>query len=282
MTLIEMMVVIFIAALIVGGAAFSLGATAQVSLRSSCWTLASAVRFAYSHAVTQGMTTRLVMDFESGTYYLEETGGRVVLNREDETGEGLKREGDLPDGGLPASSLLDSKMNSIGSALGSGGTMGTGLGGGAAGLMGMGLGGLGTSGTDGEGGMLSMMEGLSGGRITDPFLAAMQTGFSGNPAGYRRPKFNALSGRRGEKRELEGNAKFQKVYTPHSPHPIEEGKAFIYFFPGGVTEHSIIQVSDGDERIYSVEIHPITGRAVIHTEEVEPAENLDELQEAEE
>ncbi len=72
------------------------------------------------------------------------------------------------------------------------------------------------------------------------------------------------------------------VYTPHAPHPIEEGRAYIYFFPGGVTEHSIIQLSDGDERIYSVEIHPISGRAIIHNEAVEPEEELDDLQEADE
>jgi general secretion pathway protein H len=286
MTLIEIMVVIFIAALIVGGVAFSIGATDQVKLRSSCWTLAAAVRFAYSHAVTQGMTTRLVMDFESGSFHLEETRGPVVLNREDETGEGLRREGDEQylDGGLPGASLLDAKMNSIGSSLGSagGGTMGAGAGTGA-GSLGVGLGmGLGSGGASGEGDMFSVMEGLAGGRVSDPFLASLQTGFTGNPAGYRRPKFSALDGRRGENRELEGNTKFVSVYTPHSPHPQEEGKAYIYFFPGGVTEHSIIQVSDGGERVYSIEVHPISGRAVIHTEAVEPEENLDDLQEAEE
>jgi hypothetical protein len=64
--------------------------------------------------------------------------------------------------------------------------------------------------------------------------------------------------------------------------PREEGKAYIYFFPNGVTEHSIVQVSDGSDRVYSVEVHPLSGRAFIHNEPIEPEEELDELQEAEE
>jgi hypothetical protein len=48
-----------------------------------------------------------------------------------------------------------------------------------------------------------------------------------------------------------------------------------------VTEHSIIQVSDGDERTYSIEVHPISGRTEIFNEAIEPEEELDELQESE-
>jgi len=63
---------------------------------------------------------------------------------------------------------------------------------------------------------------------------------------------------------------------------VDEGKAYIYFFPGGLAEHAIVQLSDGDDRVYSVETHPISGRAVIYNFPVDPEEELDELQEAEE
>ncbi|MCP4677872.1 MAG: prepilin-type N-terminal cleavage/methylation domain-containing protein [Deltaproteobacteria bacterium] len=281
-TLIEMMVVVVIVAGIMTGVALSIGATDRVKLRSSCWTLVSAVRFAYSFAVTRGVTTRIVMNFENGSFHIEETKGRVVLNREDETGEGLKRQGDDRlgvDGGL-GGSLLDSQMDSIGSSFGGG--SGGGLSSSPMSNMGMGMGmGSGGGGTD-DTAMFDMMSGVSAGQLSDPFLAMMQGGGSGNPYGYRRPKFKRLTGRRGETRELEGNTTFIMAYLPHAPTPVEEGKAYLYFFPGGVTEHSIIQLSDGDERIYSVEVHPISGRAIIHNEAVEPEEELDELQEAEE
>ena len=97
-TLIEIMVVI----LIIAGATigvFALSNPSTTNLRSSTWTLVSASRYAYSRAVTQGLTVRIVLDFDKRTIQLQETDGRVVLNREDETGTGLHREGvdDAPD-----------------------------------------------------------------------------------------------------------------------------------------------------------------------------------------
>ncbi len=85
-------------------------------------------------------------------------------------------------------------------------------------------------------------------------------------------------------RKLKGNATFNRVFAPHEPVPREEGKAYVYFFPGGVTEHVFVQLSDGDDdpRIYTVEVHPLNGRADLHNFEFEPEEELDELQEADE
>ncbi len=118
-TLIELMVVVVLIALVMTGVGLSIGATARARLRSSCWTLVAASRYAFSRAVTQGMTTRLVLDFEKRTLHIEETHGRVVLTREDETGEGLRRAGeeDEPDGGPETLTLLDRQMNAIGSAV---------------------------------------------------------------------------------------------------------------------------------------------------------------------
>ncbi|MDJ0763746.1 MAG: prepilin-type N-terminal cleavage/methylation domain-containing protein [Myxococcota bacterium] len=284
-SLIEVLVVTIIAAVAVTGVALSLGAMSQSRLRSSCWMIVAAARYAYSHSVTRGMTTRLVMDFEDKTIHLEETSGRVVLNREDETGEGLRREDEAlfdPDGGPKGRGLLDFQMNSsaFGTSSSTGGAGGLQQGMGIGAGLGMGLG-MGGQGEGQEGDMFSMMANFTSGALSDPFLASMQRGLSGGSLGYRKPKFSPLGGRRGEKRSLEGDTTFVTVFTPHAPKPQEEGRAFVYFFPGGMTEHAIIQVSDGDERIYSVEIHPMTGRAVIHNEPIEPDGELDDLQEAE-
>lgn len=65
-----------------------------------------------------------------------------------------------------------------------------------------------------------------------------------------------------------------KLIVPHEPTPREEGKGAVHFFPGGMTEHAVIQLSDGGEGRYSVEIHPLTGRAKIHPEAYEPEELL--------
>jgi general secretion pathway protein H len=256
-TLIEMMVVVIIVAVVMTGVGLSIGATARAKLRSSCFKLVSAVRYGYSNAVTHGVTTRLVMNFDDRTFYLEETAGRVVLNKDDETGEGFRQEEEESEEKTRTGPFAE-QMNSIGTGLG-----------------GMGLDSTGDGASD-------MMNSMSGGMLTDPFLAAMQSGTINGPIGYKRPTFKKIAGKRGEIRELEGNTTFVVAYTPHEPLPREEGKAYVYFFPNGVTEHSIVQVSDGNDRVYSVEVHPLSGRAFIHNEPIEPEEELDALQEAEE
>ena len=285
MTLIEVMVVLLIIATVVSGVALGTGALTSSKMRSSAQTLAAACRFAYSRAVTQGVTARVVLDFGKRTIQVQETTGRVVLQRDDETGSGLHRE-DAPD--LDPDAGQDDVQAPVMAPLGQGGAAGSAIGD----ALGLNSGGSMSAGnmtsTSSSGGLLGMMSSMSGGQITDPFLAAMAQGATGDvtggKAGYRGPKFEPSEGSSGEPRELEGGISFKKVFSPHEPKPREDGKAYIYFFPGGVTEHAIIQLTDGDEEnenVYSIEVHPLTGRAVIHDSEVEPEEELDKLQEAE-
>jgi general secretion pathway protein H len=65
-----------------------------------------------------------------------------------------------------------------------------------------------------------------------------------------------------------------KLIVPHQPEPLEQGKGAVHFFPGGITEHSVIQLSDGGDTVFSVEIHPLTGRARIYPEAYEPKQLL--------
>jgi general secretion pathway protein H len=57
---------------------------------------------------------------------------------------------------------------------------------------------------------------------------------------------------------------FKDVFVGHSPAKIDQGIAYIYFFPNGSTEYAIINVSDEEEQIfYSVEMNPLTGKTKI-------------------
>ncbi|MCU0663849.1 MAG: prepilin-type N-terminal cleavage/methylation domain-containing protein [Myxococcota bacterium] len=277
-TLIEVMIVLVIVGLATSGIVLSVGAVTRARLRSSCWTVAAAARAAYSHSVSTGKATRVVLDFEARTVHIEDTEGRLVLNRSDETGSGLHREdvkedetdeaapaatGDAPEAGAAGNaSALSSGSSPMGSALSLGMAMMNG------------------GGTD----MASMLTGENGMvTVTDPFLASLSGQRSaGSAKGYRRPSFAPVEGKAGQPHELGGQTQFAAVYTPHDPRGRKEGKAFLYFFPGGLTEHAIVQLTDGEERTYSLEIHPLTGRAVVHTEAIEPAEDLDALQEGDE
>lgn len=69
--------------------------------------------------------------------------------------------------------------------------------------------------------------------------------------------------------------KIVRLIAPHEVDPVDEGENAIYFFPGGQTEHAVIQLSDGGETVYSIEVHPLTGRVTLHTKEYEPRSLLD-------
>jgi len=81
-----------------------------------------------------------------------------------------------------------------------------------------------------------------------------------------------LLGRDGELpgRVIDSSIKITKVQTEHDEEPISEGVAYIYFWPGGVTERAIVQLGRGieDEGV-TVEISPLTGRARISRGRVE-------------
>jgi prepilin-type N-terminal cleavage/methylation domain-containing protein len=68
----------------------------------------------------------------------------------------------------------------------------------------------------------------------------------------------------------------QGLITPHEREKRTEGEGAVYFFPGGVTEHAVIQLSDASDTVYSVEIHPLTGQAKIHNFAYEPIDDLDD------
>jgi general secretion pathway protein H len=67
-----------------------------------------------------------------------------------------------------------------------------------------------------------------------------------------------------------------RLIVAHEPIPREQGHGAIHFFPGGNTEHAVLHLSDGGDDVYSLEIHPLTGRARIHAGAFEPEELLDD------
>jgi prepilin-type N-terminal cleavage/methylation domain-containing protein len=66
------------------------------------------------------------------------------------------------------------------------------------------------------------------------------------------------------------------LITPHETDTRTDGEGSVYFFPGGLTEHAVIQLTDSSDTVYSVEIHPLTGNARIHNFAYEPLDELDD------
>jgi general secretion pathway protein H len=273
MTLMEIMVVVFIVALIMTGMALGIGNLTHQRLKSSAVSVAAAVRAAYSRAATTGHTVRIVFDIDAGTFWTEEAeAGRVLLDREDRGDEEEEEEEEGEEGAGTGS----------GSGTGPGSPLDLGaLGGGdpLAALMG---------GGDAE----QMLEAAKGavredlgksldldvlGQLSSAGLAA--TSDLETPR-YRRPRFGAAPGKQGQVTTLNKGVTFVSVYTSHRDRPAEEGKAYLYFFSGGMTELAVIQLQDGAGYVNSVEVHPLTGRCRMHNVPYEPPMREEDQNEA--
>jgi general secretion pathway protein H len=65
--------------------------------------------------------------------------------------------------------------------------------------------------------------------------------------------------------------RIRSVYTPRLTDPVTSGRAYLYFYPLGQTEPAIITLSDDSgENVYSLVVHPITGRVQIYNREIRP------------
>lgn len=65
-------------------------------------------------------------------------------------------------------------------------------------------------------------------------------------------------------RSLDSSVKIRLVQTEHDSEPIIEGTAYLYFWPGGVTERAVVQLGSGaDDDGLTVEVSPLTGRAKV-------------------
>jgi general secretion pathway protein H len=68
----------------------------------------------------------------------------------------------------------------------------------------------------------------------------------------------------GDGRELGRGITFRSVQTSHDGEPRKEGRAYLYFWPGGGTERASIQIqSSPDDKGLTILVSPLTGRAEI-------------------
>jgi general secretion pathway protein H len=86
-------------------------------------------------------------------------------------------------------------------------------------------------------------------------------------------------------RELGTDIRFVQVQTEHDSEPRVEGRAYLYFWPGGGTERAAIQITrSGDARGLTVLVNALTGRARLERGrvELEEARHDGDLQDREE
>lgn len=110
----------------------------------------------------------------------------------------------------------------------------------------------------------------------DPWAAAQARLADTLRPSFGASPFQAIEGRRYVARALGEGITIERLITPHEPEPREQGRGAIYFFPGGQTEHAVVWLSDGGDRVFSVELHPLTGRTRVRDHAWEPDVLLDE------
>ena len=92
-----------------------------------------------------------------------------------------------------------------------------------------------------------------------------------------RARFSKLAGVHGavedlaKGRALGDGVEIVRVRTEHDDEPITEGRAYIYFWPGGTTERAIVQLKKKGDKgpALTVVLSPLTGRAKVETGEVD-------------
>ncbi len=114
------------------------------------------------------------------------------------------------------------------------------------------------------------------GAAVDPWAAAQARLENTFEPTFGASPFSPITGRGGEtltryqSQSIGGSVRVARLYLPHEPEPRDQGTGSVYFFPGGQTENAVIQLTDRSGTVYSVEIHPLTGRAKLHDWAFEP------------
>jgi general secretion pathway protein H len=87
----------------------------------------------------------------------------------------------------------------------------------------------------------------------------------------RRARFAAFKETALKPVTLQKEVRIKSVYTPRMTDPVTAGRVYLYFYPLGQTEPAVITLTDkSGESVFSLVVHPITGRVRIYNEEVRP------------
>ncbi len=95
--------------------------------------------------------------------------------------------------------------------------------------------------------------------------------------------FNPEKGQTGK--ELEKNIRFLQVETGHQEEAVLQGRAYLYFWPGGQTERAAVQLrtsgSDAEADMMTILVSPLTGKAELKRGRVTMPRPRDDIEESE-
>ena len=250
LTLIEILVVLFIVALIMWSASLSMGAASQAEVVRSTNQLAATVRFAYDRARFSGQHHRIHIDFDRRTFQLQVAEDSMYLlpptNRQGELAAvDLDREAERADRDERAAEAYFAAAVSA---------------------------------------VFNTEDPL------DPYAVNRREVPRQRPPLFEAFEPDGTLGQLGKPIELPEGVEIYSVHTDAEPDPITEGEAAIYFFPGGRTQMAHIQLKGrpklrqrivGEEDVeYTIILEPLTGKVRVEPGlvELELPTVLDELE----
>lgn len=258
-TLIELGIVIFLFAVVAAVAVPSVDALTSAKLRSHTTQLAGLIREAYARAAITGKVHRIVLDLDSGAYWLERTEERFVLPSERIEADAQGRGGiSLDERAEAAKKGVEMRVQAL--------TQGQEASGDALSMLG--IGGM-------DPGALGVLGGMAGGLMTSTLTSGLSLDEDLEETLKtrlrRQVSFAPATGEPGTPQKLEGDVHFLRVWTEHQEDPFLAGSAELYFFPTGFTERAIITLADDDlgESSLSIVVNPLTARVKILDEEPE-------------
>jgi prepilin-type N-terminal cleavage/methylation domain-containing protein len=92
-----------------------------------------------------------------------------------------------------------------------------------------------------------------------------------------RAEFARPTGSRYRERHLADDVRIERVYTSHESEARTDGNGYVYFWSGGIGERAVVQLRGASGEVYSVMVHPLTGRSQIFDRAVEPSVTEDNV-----
>jgi len=239
MSLIEILVVVAIVGLLMGGATYGLRAVSKSRLRGGAGRLASAIRYCFDRSMATGQYYRLVVDLSAeggGTaYWPEKSSVRAYVSRDKERSPGRGKAFDTV-AEEKRIAALDKEKEAEATRKSS-----------------------------------SQTSNIPGGLSIEPPPRPKRARFQTFDDAITQLGGSESQGKATIVR-MKGIA--AEVYTPRQPEPYTSGRAYLYFFPDGHTERALIRLRDGDDW-YSLVVSPLTGRVEVSTGKLDLPRDFD-------
>src|SRR4051812_47844676 len=232
-TLIEVMVAMMVVALIATIGVKGFRTVTKGSLREGSSHMSGAIRFLFDRASITGKYHRLVIDLNEGRYWAEVSDDKFYAPNQAESESDRRKREEKEAASEEEQRKRQEKLQMLYSN-----------------------------------GSSSSSSGSSSSASSSSFdMSKMEIG-EFRP---RRARFAAFKETALKPVTLKKEVRIKSVYTPRMTDPVTAGRVYLYFYPLGQTEPAIITLTDkAGESVFSLVVHPITGKVKIYNQEVRP------------